>query len=237
MKHIKLFEQFNEINEAVAMVKGIPAELFNLVKKVQLDQKVVGKNLKKQTNLKPVFRSEEEIAKLPEPTEALSSFVNSVDWMQDKNVKVDIDFNSAEIVIGKYLILIFNFDMGGNTFRISLSNKDYSDIKKVVYAGPYEDQIEAFKNVIKVNNGLWTAALNEAPQSTANEFLDDTEVQMLYKKLTKTDLNTRQLSLGVVAMSLTENPGADRKRELQEALKTIQKYLSDTDFIQADVQL
>lgn len=234
MKHIKLFEQFSEINEAAAMVKKVPAELFALAKKVQFGPKVVGKNIKKRVG-KPVFRPEEERAKLAEPAEALPSFINSVDWMDDKNVEVKYGWNSAEITIGKYLILMFKFDMGGNVFRINLCNKDYSDIKEVEYAGPYEDQIEAFKNVIEANNQLWVAALNEAPQSTASEFLDDSGVEALNKKLARTDLDIGQLSLGVVAKSLTEDPGADRMRALQDAVKTIQKYLSDTDFIQADV--
>lgn len=250
MSYIPKFEDFARINEASTMTKGIPTELFNAIKGVQIGIRVAGKNLNRKADKNPPARfTDSEIENMPTMEEAITPHLTSIGWMNNPNIKVEFDTNSkyladrgeVKIFIGKYIKIEFRLSYRGpyeQPFYVEVwNNVKYTLVKRAEFYGDLNDQVQAIKNIIDANMDVWNAAMNQAPQSTADEFLDDPDIQRVVQRHLKSNNSTWDLVRGIVGVSLFEaEPGAERKNELQDAIKFIQKYLNDKDFINADVK-
>lgn len=246
MNHIPNFENFARLNEAATTVKGIPVELFNAIKGAQIGIKVAGKNLSRKPDKNIARLSDEEVANMPSMREAITPYLTSIGWMNNPNIEVkfrdDSDYYRGwvEISVGKYVKMEFSlsyYDPYAYSFEVELWNAvKYTRIKKAEFYGDLNDQVQAVKNIIDANMDVWNAAMNEAPQSTADAFLDTPHYRRAIERFLKNDDDLRDLSRGIVGISLFDRePGADRKKGLQDVIKFIQTYLNDKDFINADV--
>ena len=247
MSYIPKFEDFTRINEASSTTKGIPTELFNAIKGAQIGIKIAGKNLSRKPDKNQARLTDAEVANMPSMKEAITPYLTSIGWMNNPSIEVEFrekdDFYRGwvEIRIGNYLKIEFELSYYMpymKPFSVDLwNNVKYNRIKKAEFYGNINDQVQAIKNIIDANMDVWNAAMGEAPQSSADAFLDRPDMKRATESHLKSGNSLWDLAYGFIGVSLFEaTPGAERKKQLEGAIKIFQKYLNDKDFINADVE-
>lgn len=242
MKHVKLFEQFAQLNESAETVDGIPLELFTVAKKAQLGKRVIGGGIEKKRNPE-FFMSDDEYSSLPLLVDALEPVLKSVGLYNRKEVTIKSPekpvrgIGSLKIILGEFIQLNLSLFYESGSMKFEIRNIPSSKIiKRVDGFGKYEDIIAAFESIFRSNIPVWDVALSQATSSTADKHLDNQQNRWIYKDHGKMGYQyMEQITDLLLTKSLLESPGNNRKKAIQDAINTLQTHLKDKSFTDTDV--
>lgn len=242
MKHVKLFEQFAQLNENTEAVDGVPLEVFTAAKKAQLGKRVIGNGIEKKRNPE-FFIPDSGVDSLPLLEDVLEPVLKSIGLYNRKGVTIKSPekpisgIGSLEITLGEFIKLdIAHFHRWGSMKFEIINIPSRKIIKKVEGWGKYEDIIAAFESIFRSNISVWDAALSQAASTTADKHLDNQQTRWMYKDYGKMGYQQmEQITNLLLTKSLLESPGNNRKKAIQDAINTLQTHLKDKSFTDTDV--